>query len=71
MGFRAAHTCAKMATSGARDKFTPTHPPKDAVCDHHTAALCSFPQTETENHPPDPNRIQMMMKASNIFIASC
>ena len=42
VGFRAAHTCAKMATSGARDKFTPTHPPKDAVCDHHTAALCSF-----------------------------
>ena len=28
-------------------------------------------QTETENHPPDPNRIQMMMKASSIFIASC
>ena len=32
-----------MATSGARDKFNPTHTPKDAVCDHHTAALCSFP----------------------------
>ena len=31
---------------------------------------CS-PQNERENHPPDPNRIQMMMKASNIFIASC
>ena len=29
------------------------------------------PQTERLNHPPDPTRIQIMMKASNIFIASC
>ena len=28
-------------------------------------------RTERLNHPPDPTRIQMMMKASNIFIASC
>ena len=28
-------------------------------------------QTERLNHPPDPTRIQMMIKASNIFIASC
>ena len=47
MGFRAAHTCAKIATSGARDKFIPTHPPKDAVCDHHTAALFSFRQASS------------------------
>ena len=25
----------------------PAHPPIDAVCDHHTAALCSFPQPST------------------------
>ena len=30
----------------------PTHPPKDAVCDHHTSALCSFQKEGQKTESP-------------------